>query len=302
MSTDNSPQMVTIGQAVNILAREFPDVTISSLRFLEREGLLSPQRKPGGHRLYSADDIGRARRIKQWQADRIPLKEIRERLDRAPQADDIDNVVKEMTSHLFDHNIPAALDVLSGIYEAGMPLLAVCNDVLTPVLRNLGDDKGNHLIPVDVQLELDENLISFFSRIASQSGVVAGTPVIVAACPPWERHDMPLRMLAALLIERGASVHFIGAQVDGEFVTDAMARVKPQYILVSLTVRPPAKSPAWFAEIIAAMEPGQRLIIGGIGSTYLPVFEDVSVENMGMYSYDEVINRLMTETDLAAGE
>ena len=300
MSINNSQELVTIGQAVNILAREFPDVTISSLRFLEREGLLSPQRKPGGHRLYSADDIGRARRIKQWQADRIPLREIRERLERAPQAEDIESVVEEMTSHLFEHDIPSALEVLSGIYESGMPLLAVCNDVLTPVLRNLGDDKGNHLIPVDVQLELDEHLISFFSRIASQPGDGSGEPVIVAACPPWERHDMPLRMLAALLVERGAGVHFIGAQVDGEFVTDAMARVKPQYILVSLTVRPPARSQAWFGEIIEAMSPGQRLIVGGIGSRHLPAFEEDFVENMGMYSYVDVINRLMAETESAA--
>lgn len=301
MSTNDSQELVTIGQAVDILAREFPDVTISSLRFLEREGLLSPQRKPGGHRLYSADDIARARRIKMWQADRISLKEIRERLERAPQAGDIDSVVQEMTSRLFDHDIPAALEVLTDVYESGMPLLAVCNDVLTPVLRNLGDDKGNHLIPVDVQLELDEYLISFFSRIASQPGDVTGQPVIVAACPPWERHDMPLRMLAALLVERGATVHFIGAQVDGEFVIDAMARVHPQYILVSLTVRPPARSQEWFGEIIEAMSPDQRLVIGGIGSMSLPAFEEPHVENMGMYSYADVINRLMADTDSASG-
>lgn len=301
MSRNDSQEMVTIGQAVNILAREFPDVTISSLRFLEREGLLSPQRKPGGHRLFSVDDIGRARRIKQWQADRISLREIRERLERAPQAGDIDNVVEEMSAHLFQHNIPAALEVLSGIYESGMPLLAVCNDVLTPVLRNLGDDKGNHLIPVDVQLELDEYLISFFSKITPQPADVTGKPVIVAACPPWERHDMPLRMLVALLVERGASVHFIGAQVDREFVTDAMARVQPQFILVSLTVQPPPRSQVWFGEIAAAMSQDQRLIIGGIGSVELPHFESSIVENMGMYSYADVIDRLLTGIDSASG-
>ena len=79
-----------------------------------------------------------------------------------------------------------------------------------------------------------------------------------------------------------------------------MARVKPQYILVSLTVRPPARSQAWFGEIIEAMSPGQRLIVGGIGSRHLPAFQEDFVENMGMYSYVDVINRLMAETESAA--
>lgn len=301
MSSSNSHELVTIGQAVTILAREYPDVTISSLRFLEREGLLSPQRKPGGHRLYSANDINRARRIKKLQADRIPLKEIRDRLQRAPGEEEIEDVVDEMTSHLFNHDIPAALAVLIGVYESGMPLMAISNDVLTPVLRNLGDDKGNHLIPVDVQLELDEHLMAFFSRIASPPGQDSDGPVVVAACPPWERHDMPLRMLAAILDERGARVHFIGAQVDREFVTDAMTRVNPRYILVSLTVKPPSSSRVWFGEIIEAMTLDQRLVIGGIGSVSLPAFDDQRVENLGMFSYAEVVDRLMDEPESTTG-
>src|SRR5699024_3475260 len=60
----------SIGQAADLLSREFPDVTVSSLRFLEREGLLSPKRKPGGHRVYTTHDLYRARKIKQWQAER----------------------------------------------------------------------------------------------------------------------------------------------------------------------------------------------------------------------------------------
>ena len=300
MNEKNGSESITIGRAAELLRREFPDVTVSSLRFLEREGLLAPERKAGGHRLYSDHDLARARRIKRWQADRIPLKEIRERLDRMPRPGELDDAVSEITSYLLAGYLWPALDMLNDLYQAGTPLLAICNDVLTPVLRNLGDDQGNHLIPVDVQLELDEYLIGFFSRIASQPGSTAGAPVIVAACPPWERHDMPLRMLAALLTERGATVHFIGAQVDGEFIRDAIARVEPDSILISLTVRPPGKAVAWFADLASALNHTRRLLIGGIGSEHLPPLDAPNVEVVGTLSYADIVDRLINNKNSPA--
>lgn len=301
MSMKEAAALVTIGDAVDLLSEEFPNVSVSSLRFLEREGLITPQRKPGGHRVYGTEELERIRQIKRWQAMRIPLREIRERLERATEPDRLDHVVTEMTSCILSGFIWPALGILKDLHDTGMPLLTILNDVLTPVLRNLGDDKGNHLIPVDVQLELDEYLITFLSGISSPDPT-SGTPVIVAACPPWERHDMPLRMLSALLTERGARVHFIGAQVDGEFVQDAMARVNPDRILISLTVRPPARAKQWFTEIIDVMQPHQRLLIGGIGSESLPPLDAPHVEVVGLISYGEITDRLMADDSTSSGQ
>src|SRR5689334_20930847 len=76
----DAPVLVPIGDVVAELQRTYPDVTHSSLRFLEREGLVIPSRTPGGHRLYSQQDLGRIRQIKAWQAERLSLEEIRGRL------------------------------------------------------------------------------------------------------------------------------------------------------------------------------------------------------------------------------
>lgn len=79
----------TIGGTVALLQKEFPDLTSSSLRFLEKEGLLHPQRTPGGHRLYSDDDIARIRLIKHLQSERhYPLDVIRHMLAKLEQAKD----------------------------------------------------------------------------------------------------------------------------------------------------------------------------------------------------------------------
>ena len=71
-----------IGALIARLQGEFPDVTISKVRYLESEGLVSPERTASGYRKYSEDDVDRLRFVLTAQRDRFwPLKVIRERLD-----------------------------------------------------------------------------------------------------------------------------------------------------------------------------------------------------------------------------
>ncbi|WP_435198514.1 transcriptional regulator FtsR [Janibacter sp. GS2] len=73
---------VGIGVVVARLEDDFPDVTISKVRFLESEGLVTPTRTASGYRKFSTDDIERLRFVLTAQRDRFwPLKVIRERLD-----------------------------------------------------------------------------------------------------------------------------------------------------------------------------------------------------------------------------
>jgi len=84
-------QLYTIGQIVEQLQSEFPDLSPSSLRFLEKEGLLAPQRTPGGHRLYRDEDVIRIRLIKRLQSQRYyPLEIIRHMLVKLERAKDVE--------------------------------------------------------------------------------------------------------------------------------------------------------------------------------------------------------------------
>lgn len=72
-----------IGAVLAELQADFPDLTISKLRFLEAEGLVDPERTTSGYRLYAASDLERLRFILTAQRDHYwPLKIIREALDR----------------------------------------------------------------------------------------------------------------------------------------------------------------------------------------------------------------------------
>ena len=71
-----------IGEVVRRLREEFPDVSISKVRYLEDEGLLLPRRTQGGYRLFSEADLERLRTILRLQRDEfLPLRVIREELD-----------------------------------------------------------------------------------------------------------------------------------------------------------------------------------------------------------------------------
>jgi DNA-binding transcriptional MerR regulator len=85
-STDTAP-MHTIGAVCDLLRDEFPDISISKIRYLEEQGLLQPRRTRGGYRLFTADDIDRLARILRLQRDEfLPLRVIREELE-APSAE-----------------------------------------------------------------------------------------------------------------------------------------------------------------------------------------------------------------------
>jgi DNA-binding transcriptional MerR regulator len=73
--------LIRIGEVVSRLREEFPDISISKIRFLEDEGLISPQRTRGGYRLFSETDLERLETILRLQRDEfLPLRVIREEL------------------------------------------------------------------------------------------------------------------------------------------------------------------------------------------------------------------------------
>ncbi|MEU6625399.1 MerR family transcriptional regulator [Streptomyces litmocidini] len=83
-------RLVSIGTVLNQLRDEFPEVTISKIRFLEAEGLVEPRRTASGYRKFSPEDVERLARILRMQRDHyLPLKVIREHLDALARGEEI---------------------------------------------------------------------------------------------------------------------------------------------------------------------------------------------------------------------
>ncbi|HKP40863.1 MerR family transcriptional regulator [Mycobacterium sp.] len=76
---------MSIGAVLDLLRGDFPDVTISKIRFLEAEGLVTPERTPSGYRRFTAYDCARLRFVLTAQRDQyLPLKVIKAQLDAQP--------------------------------------------------------------------------------------------------------------------------------------------------------------------------------------------------------------------------
>jgi DNA-binding transcriptional MerR regulator len=80
----------TIGQVLGALRGDFPDVTISKIRYLESEELVHPQRTPSGYRKFSAADVARLRYVLAAQRDQyLPLRVIKEQLDALDRGEEL---------------------------------------------------------------------------------------------------------------------------------------------------------------------------------------------------------------------
>lgn len=83
MTTPSDEPRLRIGQVCDLLREEFPDISISKLRFLQDKGIVEPERTPGGYRMYSPRDVEALRVALHMQRDQfMPLRVIREELRR----------------------------------------------------------------------------------------------------------------------------------------------------------------------------------------------------------------------------
>ena len=86
----SSRTYLSIGDVLTLLREEFPDVTISKIRFLESQGLVNPERSPSGYRKFFDHDVERLRWVLRQQREHfLPLKVIRDRLADGDLGDDV---------------------------------------------------------------------------------------------------------------------------------------------------------------------------------------------------------------------
>ena len=101
---------MSIGAVLDLLRPDFPDVTISKIRFLEAEGLVTPQRAASGYRRFTAYDCARLRFILTAQRDQyLPLKVIKAQLDAQPDG--------ELPPAGSPYGVPRLVSVRNGEYD-----------------------------------------------------------------------------------------------------------------------------------------------------------------------------------------
>jgi DNA-binding transcriptional MerR regulator len=130
---ESTKEKMSIGDLLKSLKEEFPELTISKIRFLESEGLINPERTASGYRKFSPSDAQRLRFILKLQREKyLPLKVIREKIDelesgRVKAGDLVPGMMgsievgEELAAYddtvLLKENVPQALDIAASLVD-----------------------------------------------------------------------------------------------------------------------------------------------------------------------------------------
>jgi methanogenic corrinoid protein MtbC1 len=231
---NQADELISIGNVVTELQRSYPDVSHSSLRFLEREGLITSIRTPGGHRLYSRADVERIRQIKTWQAQRLSLDQIRHRLAELERLPAPDALAESFLRQALGGDLAAAYQTIIAADDVGLPLARLFGEVLQPALTELGQrwEHGELLVAQEKEVsELARDLIADLSLRHARTSTDGES--LVAACVEGERHELGLRMVCGLFRAEGWVVHYLGADVAPRFLLEAVQLHRPAVILLS---------------------------------------------------------------------
>lgn len=100
-------ELLSIGEVINLLRDDFPDVSVSKIRFLESQGLIDPDRSGSGYRQFDSTDVARLRFILQQQRDHfLPLKVIKSKLTLWERGEDVSGASTSSTQSLDQQGEP----------------------------------------------------------------------------------------------------------------------------------------------------------------------------------------------------
>lgn len=237
MSTqpDSPDELLPIGRVVDHVSRTYPDVTHSSLRYLEREGLIVPIRSAGGHRLYTHRHIQQVLLIKKWQRQRLSLAEIRERLALRDAREDPHALAVTMLDHYLAGALDQARAVALAADGAGVSLVSLYGDVLAAVLVEIGARWAGGTLTVSQEREISESIKDLVTELAARHQPAHHQgPVVVAASVLGELHEIGIRMICGLLGAAGFAVFYLGPNIESRFLVEATGRHHPEAVLLSI--------------------------------------------------------------------
>jgi methanogenic corrinoid protein MtbC1 len=268
MSDTTPSELMSIGTAVSDLQTEFPEMSHSGLRFLEREGLLSSVRTAGGHRLYSRADIDRVALIKRWQRQGLSLDDIRELLARRDALPSPSGLAQEFLRLVLEQDLEQAQQLVLGADEAGVDPATLFFDVLRPVLIEVGEQWAAGTLSVYQEKETSSICRELIAELTLRhSPPYPHGPLLISACVEGERHELGLAMVNGLLRQRGYRVRYLGPDVAIRFLLDSILANRPAAILLSATLESNIPTCVEAIDAIAAAfapeAPPATILVGG---------------------------------------
>jgi len=258
-------------------AAELSGVTEDLIRAWERRyGILKPRRTPGGYRVYSDADIAVLKRLKRLTEEGMSIAEaarlvptLRQEVETgmlgpngsasAAPIQAWHEQIMEAARSLDQRRVDAMLDQAF----ASLPTLAVVDQLLMPILRDVGDAwehgsltvAGEHLASTTIRARL----------ISLLHGAPHGARKhVICACFPEEQHEIGLLAAALRFRHAGWRVTFLGQRTPLVDLVDAVRRLAPDLVAVSCSMDPGAAQVEEVLRSLLSVAPrGTEVVLGG---------------------------------------
>jgi DNA-binding transcriptional MerR regulator/methylmalonyl-CoA mutase cobalamin-binding subunit len=256
-------------------AADLSGVNAATLRAWERRyGVPVPRRTASAYRLYTVEDVAQIRRMRELVDQGIAPAEAA-RSVRAPalppevsaSADGIESMRERLVAaaERFD---PVAMD--AEIARASMLLDAqtLYERVISPVAVEIGARWESGALSV-AQEHLVSERIEFALRATLRSLERPDGPTVVLACVDGEQHVIGMLGAALRFAANGARVVVLGATTPPEAIADAVARIAPRVVALSVTIAPPSARARQLFRAYAQACGDVRWVVGGSAAEHV---------------------------------
>lgn len=227
-------------------------VSVATLRAWERRyGLLDPHRTDGGHRLYREADVERVRSMSRllddgWSAAAAAREVLRkpaevvELRSVAGGGDAAAGLIARL-EHAVDAFDAAAADEVVDDTLARLQVPSALDEVLLPVLRRVGEGWQDDPRVIAREHFASNTLRPRLQRLL-RGRAPAGARTLLAAAPEGETHDLGLLAGAAVAVDAGWQVHFLGADTPTAAIERSAVQLRPTAVLIASMFREYAES------------------------------------------------------------
>ena len=269
MSASVSPAMYSI-KAVS----HATGLSMETLRAWERRyRIVEPTRDGNGRRAYRPEDVIRLRKLREATERGHPISRLarlgagdiekllgqpapRQGAPAAPLA----NIAAQILEAAEDYR-PADCDRLMATTLALLPLTQVVHEILSPLMREIGDRWHRGELSVAQERMVSMSVRKQLSSVLDTYGRIATGPVMVFATPTDERHELAILMGALLASSRNARCHYLGADLPPSDIATYATRVHADVVVLSLAMHD--SSVARLAEIAQFLPESIDLWAGG---------------------------------------
>jgi DNA-binding transcriptional MerR regulator len=131
-------QSLSIGEVINLLRDDFPDVSVSKIRFLESQGLIDPGRSDSGYRQFDQTDLARLKFILQQQRDHfLPLKVIKSKLTLWERGEDLSTKISQPAAKIESKGEPLNREDL--LRRSGLTPIQLDELLDAGIIRTIGE-------------------------------------------------------------------------------------------------------------------------------------------------------------------